>query len=140
MKNLQQAIKTYLDNLATSDSQFAEKYKNPNKTIKECCQYIVGEVRRKTKGTTAVMSDEEVYGMAIHYYDEENIVVRKTPKCSTSTSQELSEKDKKQLREQAEKEYMAQCFADLKQKENEKRQKQAAKRKSEESLFTGSLF
>lgn len=140
MKNFQRAIKTYLDNLATTDPQFAEKYKNPKKTIEECCQYIVGEVRSKTKGSTAVMNDEEVYGMAIHYYDEDNITIRKTPKCSTSTSQELSEKDKKQLREQAEKEYKEQLIAEFKQKENEKRQKQSAKRKSEESLFTGSLF
>lgn len=140
MKNFQKAIKAYLDNLATTDSQFAEKYKNPKKTIEECCQYIVGEVRRKTKGPTAVMNDEEVYGMAIHYYDEENIKIHKSPKCSTSTSQELTEEEKKKLREQAEKEYKAKCMADFKMAEIERRSKLKTKHKKEENLFVGSLF
>ena len=115
MKNFQQAIKTYLDNLAATDSQFAEKYKNPKKTIENCCQYIVGEVRHKTKGTTAVMSDEEVYGMAIHYYDEDNITIRQAPRYTTQAAEELTDEERNIIRKKAEEAYIS----EYKQKEEE---------------------
>lgn len=71
------AIKTFLDNLANEDAAFAETYQKPNKSISECCQYICQEVEKHRKGAKCVAcSDEEVYGLAIHYYDEDNIVVK----------------------------------------------------------------
>lgn len=66
------AIKNYLDNRARTDELFATKYANPKKSIDECCRYITGEAYAKAKNGCAVISDEEVYGMAVHYYDEEN--------------------------------------------------------------------
>lgn len=75
----QTAIKQYLDNRAATDELFAAKYNNPKKSIQECCQYITGEAYARAEGGTAVISDEEVYGMAVHYYDEENIEIRKQP-------------------------------------------------------------
>lgn len=139
MKNFQQAIKNHLDNLATTDPQFAEKYKNPKKNIEECCKYIIGEVHAKTKTQTAVMSDEEVYGMAIHYYDEDNITVRNAPVATTAKGKEvkLTTEQKKKLQEQAEREYKAQLISEYKQKELDRKAKKA---KKEEVLFTGSLF
>lgn len=71
------AIKTFLDNFAKEDETFAKTYAKENKSIKECCQYIYGEVGKARKaGTQCVaLSDEEVYGLAIHYYDEDDIKV-----------------------------------------------------------------
>lgn len=73
------AVKTYLDNRASTDELFAKRYANPKKSIQECCKYITGEAYAKAKNGCAVISDEEVYGMAVHYYDEENIEIRKQP-------------------------------------------------------------
>ena len=73
------AIKNYLDNRAKTDELFAAKYANPKKSIDECCKYITGEAYARAKNGCAVISDEEVYGMAVHYYDEENIEIRKQP-------------------------------------------------------------
>ena len=78
------------------DPLFAPKFTNPNKSIDECCRYIMGEARKR--GTSVVMSDAEVFGMAVHYYDEENIKIEKVSAgCSVSSSShkvELSEEEK----------------------------------------------
>ena len=69
MKNkpFAEAIKSYLDRRAADDPQFAESYANPKKNIIECCDYIVSEVRKQNR---TAMTDDEVYGLAVHYYDE----------------------------------------------------------------------
>lgn len=94
------AIKTYLDKRAQEDPQFAITYAKPNKNIEECCKYIFQEVEKgKKKGERCVgVSDDEVYGLAVHYYDEDDIVVNgpknkveavqsSTPETSTSSEQ-----------------------------------------------------
>lgn len=67
-------IKNYLDNRAREDSLFAETYKKANKSIKECCRYIISRAR-KMGGTAVAVDDATVYGWAVHYYDEDNIKV-----------------------------------------------------------------
>ena len=139
------AIKTYLDARAANDPQFAERYSNPNKSLDECCKYITGEAFARAKNGTAVLSDEEVYGMAVHYYDEDNITIRRSPAARTTTPQpKLSKAEQQKLREQAEREYKAKVLANLKQQELDRkaaqREKAKAKREQEESMFIGSLF
>lgn len=67
-------IKDYLDERAKNDALFAEKYANPKKNINECWHYIVGEASKQS-GDCVAMSDEEVFGLAVHYYDEEDIKI-----------------------------------------------------------------
>ncbi|TGY79067.1 PcfK-like family protein [Lepagella muris] len=71
------AIKKYLDKRAEEDPQFAASYTKPNKSIEECCKYIFQQVEKnKPKGERCVgVSDDEVFGLAVHYYDEDDIVV-----------------------------------------------------------------
>lgn len=137
---METAIKQYLDNRAATDELFAAKYNNPKKSIQECCQYITGEAYARAEGGTAVISDEEVYGMAVHYYDEDNIVIRKAPRASSTRSQEpkLTKKQQEDLRRQAEAEYKAKVMADLKMKENERKAKLREKRKQQPQM--ASLF
>lgn len=97
----EEAIKTHLEQRAKEDSLFAVSFAKPNKSITECCSYILGEARKR--GNAVAVSDEEVYGMAVHYYDEDDIKVAKMPasvKASVSTSKpvELSDKDKEEAR------------------------------------------
>lgn len=74
-------IKKFLDNFAEEDATFAITYAKKNKSIKECCQYIyqeVGKARKKGASPNAncvALSDEEVYGLAIHYWDEDSITL-----------------------------------------------------------------
>jgi hypothetical protein len=85
MNGFEQAIKTYLDNRAKTDALFAKTYAKANKSIEECCRYIIQEVQKtKRQG----FADEEIFGMAIHYYDEDNIKVNKTtPNCKVVHNQ-----------------------------------------------------
>lgn len=140
------AIKTYLDNRAAEDPQFAARYANPKKSIDECCKYITGEAYAKAKNGVAVLSDDAVFSLAVHYYDEDNIDIKSTPSARTSAPPQakLSKVDKEKLRKQAEAEYKAKVAADLKKQEVARKQAQKekakAKREQEEAMFAGSLF
>ena len=98
-----QVIQKYLDARAKSDELFALSYSKKNKTIDECCNYIMGEAKKR--GNAVAMTDDEVFGMAVHYYDEDNIRVnRLSGSVRTSVSApkvELTEEDKKKAREEA---------------------------------------
>lgn len=63
-------IKAYLDDRASNDELFAATYSKPNKSLDECCNYILHEVQKSGQNGFA---DEEIFGMAIHYYDEDDI-------------------------------------------------------------------
>lgn len=97
-------IKKYLDERALNDELFAQSYRKENKSIEECCRFIIGEARKKQKNGVAAMSDEEVYGLAVHYYDEDNIKVTE-PKNSTHVSStvnyEPTEEDKERAKKAA---------------------------------------
>ncbi len=73
------AIKNYLDKRAETDQEFAKTYAKPHKSIKECCTYIFGvvEKQRKSGEKCVACSDDEIFGLAVHYYDEDDIVVEK---------------------------------------------------------------
>ena len=63
-------IKNHLDELAKVDNSIKEILLKPNKSIEECCNYIIQEVKRKNY--TAV-ADEDVYAIAITYYKDDSI-------------------------------------------------------------------
>ena len=73
------AIKTYLDGVAEKDELFAKSYKKPNKSIKECCTFLMNEAKKAAKNGCFACKDEEVYGLAMHYYDEDDIEVGEAP-------------------------------------------------------------
>ena len=77
--------------------------------------------RRGNRGNAVAMTDEEVFGMAIHYYDEDDIKVSKMPagtRASISTFQpvELTEEEKKAAREAAIKRLTEEQYASLRKK------------------------
>ena len=72
-KSFNEVIADYLKQRAAEDTLFAPKFTNPKKSIDECCRYILGDARKR--GNEVVMTDNEVFGLAIHYYEEENIKV-----------------------------------------------------------------
>ena len=69
-------IKNYLDGRAKEDSLFAETYKKENKSIEECCKYIMQQAQKmynkRVNGGIAI-DRKTVYGWAVHYYDEDDI-------------------------------------------------------------------
>lgn len=69
-KSFKDTIKSYLDARAASDELFAKNYAKEGKNLDECCDFIVSEVRKmKVSG----LADDEVYSLAVHYWDEDDL-------------------------------------------------------------------
>lgn len=93
-------IHTYLVKRAASDELFAEKYANPDKNIENCCTYILNQVQ---KSGCNGFADDEIYSMAVHYYDEDNIEVGKPMNTHVVVNHvvELTAEEKEQARKDA---------------------------------------
>lgn len=79
-------IKAYLEERAENDALFAVKFANPLKSVEECVTFILNEVK---KSGCCGFTDAEVYGMATHYYDEEEIEVGKPINCQVVVNHTL---------------------------------------------------
>ena len=96
----QDTIRTYLDNMAESDALFAVKYANPSKSLSECITYIICQVQ---KSGCNGFEDDEIFGMAVHYWEESEIEVGKPVNCQVVVNHtvELTEEEKEQARQDA---------------------------------------
>lgn len=72
--NFKQVIEEYVNNFAITNASFAEKLSNESKNIDDCITYILNKV--KVSGCNG-FADDEIFGMAIHYYEEQNVEVGK---------------------------------------------------------------
>jgi hypothetical protein len=69
-------VKAHLEEVAKKDKQFAESLKKENKSWTKCEKYILQEVQKQAKGSRAVgCDDDDIYNLAIHYFDEDDITV-----------------------------------------------------------------
>ena len=80
--SFKQTIQSYLDKRAKSDELFAVAYRKKNKSIDECLAYIMGEALKESSTISSGvkgcgMDNDIVFGMAVHYYDEDDIKVNK---------------------------------------------------------------
>ena len=127
------AIQSYLEQRAEYDELFARSYRNPLKNIEDCITYILNYVQ---KSGCNGFDDDEIFGQAVHYYDEEDIKVEKESSgCSVSSSSykvELTEEEKKSAREAAIKRLAEEQYQSLK--------KRPAKKKVDDSVQQMSLF
>lgn len=93
-------ILTYLELRAESDNLFAESFAKENKNIDDCVTYILNEVQ---KSGCMGFADDEIYSMAVHYYDEDDIEVGKpiNGKIVVNHIVELTEEEKEQAKQDA---------------------------------------
>lgn len=122
-ESFKEIIKKYLDERASTDELFAVTYSKKNKSIEGCCEYILGEASKR--GSAVQMSDEEVYGMAVHYYDEDDIKINKvsgSSKILAPAKVELTEDDKKAAHEAALRRLTEEQYQLLKKKPGKKRE------------------
>ncbi|MBF4484410.1 PcfK-like family protein [Flavobacterium sp. CSZ] len=98
-KEFKEAIQNYLEKRAAEDELFAVTYKKENKSLEECCNYIMNCAQ---SGGCGGYSDNEVFGWAVHYYDEDDIknIKSVSGKVIVNHSVELSEEDKAKAVEQ----------------------------------------
>lgn len=93
-------IQAYLNKRGEDDPLFAETLKKPGKNIDDCLTYIFNTVQ--ASGCNG-FADEEVFQMAVHYYDEDDIKVG-TPvsgQVVVNRKVELTDEDKQLAKKEA---------------------------------------
>lgn len=137
--HFQRTIQSKLEEIASQDEMFALKYANEKKSIEECMQFIFSEVQKSGRNG---FTDDEVYGMAIHYYDEEDLKVEsigRQPRVVVNHVPELTDQEKEEARQKALEQLIEQEKAKLR-KPKSKMTVVKSEKKQEEPVGQGSLF
>lgn len=129
-ERFKEVIKEYLDKRAAEDPLFAANYSNPKKNIEECVDYIIGEVKKSGRQGFA---DDEIYGMAVHYYDEAEIKVKKSDGVGVVVNHaiELTEEEKAEARRKAIEEYKQEEKRKIHWEKQERRGNEEAQKQKE---------
>ena len=137
-ETFQRVIKEFLDKRAAEDKLFAKDYQNPEKSIEKCCDFIISEVKKSGRQGFA---DEEIFGMDVHYYNEDNLKYSKH-QCTVVVN--LSDQTKESLEKKAEEEFKQAKIAELRKKElaekEQRKKKFEAQKKKDEAVGQLSLF
>ena len=94
-------IKAHLDQRAETEVLFSFQYSKPEKSIDDCITYILNEVK---KSGCNGFADDEIYNMAIHFYDEDNIEIgmpMNNAHVVVNHFVELTKEEKEQARQDA---------------------------------------
>lgn len=121
----------YLEQRAEEDTLFAKKYRNPAKNIDECVTHILNYVQ---KSGCSGFTDGEIFGQAIHYYEENEIEVGKPMNCQVVVNHvvELTEEEKAEARQNAVRRYQEE---ELRKLQNRNRPPARKVTQSQPSLF-----
>lgn len=128
-------IAEYLNLRAATDPLFAPNLAKPHKNIEDCVTYILKQVQQSACNG---FEDDEIYSMALHYYDEDDLEVGSPVACHVVVNHTLvlTEEEKAEARKQAIQQYQAQ---ELRRLQEPKRVKSKASTDSEQvpepSLF-----
>ncbi|MFV0588013.1 PcfK-like family protein [Bacteroides reticulotermitis] len=129
-------ILTYLEKRAETDYLFAESFANPDKNIDDCCTYILNEVK---KSGCNGFHDDEIFGMAVHYYDEDTIEVGEpisNAHVVVNHFVELTEEEKEQARQDAIQKAQTEAYNKMMQPKTKKKVTLIAKQSAEASQLT----
>ena len=137
MKGTEHFIRTiaeYLNVRAMTDPLFALNLQKPNKSIEECVTYILSEVQ---KSGCNGFDDDEIYSMAVHYYEEDDIEVGKVTNCQVMVNHvvELTEEEKAEARQEAIKQYQREELAKIQSRNARGKKTESAATQVQPSLF-----
>ena len=133
-EHFRQTIKAYLDERAKNDELFAVSYTKGNKNMDDCVTFILNQVKRsKCMGLT----DEEVYSLAVHFFDEDDIEIGNSIACNVIVNHtvELTEEEKAKARQEALKEYQAEQLRKMQKRTNKPKTPKAQPEITTPSLF-----
>ena len=121
----------YLEQRAEEDALFAKKYRNPAKNMDECVTHILNYVQ---KSGCNGFTDGEIFGQAIHYYEENEIEVGKPMDCQVVVNHvvELTEEEKAEARQNAVRRYQEE---ELRKLQNRNRPSARKETQPQPSLF-----
>lgn len=114
--DFKQVIQDHLNKTAKKDKLFAETLKKENKNIDDCINYILNTVQKSGMNGFA---DDEIFNMAKHYYDEDDIKPgdKINAKVVINQTVELTKDDMAKAKEEA----MAKAIEEAKEKLTKKR-------------------
>ncbi|MDO4707994.1 MAG: PcfK-like family protein [Porphyromonadaceae bacterium] len=138
MKGTEQFTRTiaeYLNQRVATDPLFAPNLAKPHKNIEDCITYILKQVQQS--GCNG-FEDDEIYSMAVHYYDEDDLEAGSRTNCNVLVNHTivLTEEEKAEARKQAIQQYQAQELRKL----QEPKQTKAKADSASEQLPQPSLF
>jgi hypothetical protein len=112
--HFKQTIQNYLEQRAANDILFAVSYEKQGKNIEECITYVLNTVQNSGSNGFA---DDEIYSMAVHYYDEDNINIGNPIGCKVVVNHtvELTQEEKEEARRDAIKQIHHEAYAKMKQ-------------------------
>ena len=133
-EHFKKTIKAYLDSRASTDSLFAVSYAKENKNLDDCITFILNQV--KASGCCG-MTDDEVYSLATHYYDEDDINVGSPISCAVVVNHqiELTDEEKEQARQEAIKAYQAEQMRIMQSRNNKPKVTKPQTETPQPSLF-----
>ncbi|WP_373799872.1 PcfK-like family protein [Bacteroides heparinolyticus] len=122
-------IQSYLEKRVEQEPEFKAKYDNPKKSLDECFKYICSQVY---ESGCCGFDDDEVFSMAVHYYDEKEITISEMPEIDLTRSRivccekvELSEEEMAEIREQARQKAIEEATNEARRKLEEARKPKA---------------
>ena len=128
-------IAEYLNLRVATDPLFVPNLAKLHKNIEDCITYILKQVQQS--GCNG-FEDDEIYSMAVHYYDEDDLEVGRAVACHVVVNHTLvlTEEEKAEARKQAIQQSQAQ---ELRRLQEPKRVKTKASTESEQAR-QASLF
>ena len=138
-----ETIQNYLETKAKEDILFEPKYKKENKNIDDCIKYILNTVK---KSGCNGFTDDEIFAMTIHYYEEDNIDMNgmedlKSIGVVVNHKIELTEEELEEARKQAKEKAVNEAYNKMKGLNKSKKTnksviaKQEEKKEVQQSLF-----
>ena len=128
MKATEQFTRTiaeYLNLRAATDTLFAPNLQKPHKSIEQCITYILNQVQ---KSGCNGFEDDEIYSMAVHYYDENDLEVGNAIPCNVVVNHTivLTDEEKAEARQQAFAQYQAEELRKLQDRKRSKPKNEAS--------------
>lgn len=116
-KNFQDTIDAYIKSRTDVNEN-----KHPDKSIEGCCNYILTMVKKSGREG---FTDDEVYNMAVHYYDESNEALGKIEDLSRANIVvnhivELTKEEREEARKEAVERLVKEQMESMRKKPNPK--------------------
>lgn len=98
--NFKKIVFEKLSQISQNSPEFKKSFEKENKNIDECISYILSTVQ---KSGVQGFTDDEVFAMAMHYYDEDDISSPKAIDCQVIVNHhvELTQEEKNVQKEKA---------------------------------------
>ena len=107
------SMESFIMQKMDANDLFAKKVSNPKKNIEDCITYVINTIEKsRYKG----VCDNDVYALAVHYYEEDEVEVGKPINCRVVVNHqvELTPEEIAEMRQKAKDEVFRQEMDRLK--------------------------